>query len=118
MTRYTKLEGRRALPSANRVASDDEQDEPAPPAPTPAPAPPSHEEPSDPKKLLKRAKLLRLKAKKTNSDETRAKHMREAKALEQQATALNGARGALGKRKAREEADGRPRRPRLGTYPC
>ena len=112
MTRYTKLDGRRSIPSGHDVPSTDEPND------THAPAEPQNttsEESQDPKRLLKRAKLLRLKAKKTNSDETRAKHLQNAKALEQQANKLNGLRGSLGKRKKDEDAPRRNQRPRLGT---
>lgn len=115
MTRYTKLEGRRALPTANRTVFDDDEESKATTAPVsaaPEPeAPPAYVEP---KQLMKRAKLLRLKAKKANSDETRAKHLQNAKALEQQASVMNGRRGAVGKRKSRDDATGRQTRPRLG----
>lgn len=102
MTRYTKLEGRRALPSAGQTDADDEAQgvqEPvhnAPPAKERAPAPESGS--ADPKALLKRAKLLRLKAKKSKSEESRREYAKKVRELEKAANFANGKRGALGKR--------------------
>lgn len=91
MTRYTKLEGRRALP-AGAAPEEAPADEPAPPAAEAQP-----EARADPKKLLKRAKLMRLKAKKTNSDEHRAAFLKKLRELEREANKVNGQRGVLGK---------------------
>ena len=102
MTRYTKLEGRRALPSAGQTDADDEAQgvqEPvhnAPPAKERAPAPESGS--ADPKALLKRAKLLRLKAKKSKSEESWREYAKKVRELEKAANFANGKRGALGKR--------------------
>lgn len=112
MTRYTKLDGRRSIPSGHDVPLADEPTETNPPTVSQDAAP---GESQDPKRLLKRAKLLRLKAKKTNSNETREKHLQTAKALEQQVNNLNGLRGKLGKRKKDEDTPRRHQRPRLGT---
>lgn len=115
MTRYTKLEGRRALPSANPVALDENLEDFGKHKSDVAPA---QENLPDPKKLLKRAKLLRLKAKKTNSGEAKAKHTANARKLEHEANQMNGARGILGKRKHGNDTGKRDRRPRLGTFLC
>lgn len=122
MTRYTKLDGRRSIPSANNVDVVDEQVEDkeshASEDRVHDEQPPSHDENAqddiqDPKKLLKRAKLLRLKGKKSSSEEAKKKHLKNAKLLEQQAAKLNGVRGVLGKRKNKDEASKRVQRPRL-----
>lgn len=112
MTRYTKLEGRRSLtfgPSNDDV--DDEQTSlPRTEVQVEVHAPSS----ADPKALMKRAKLLRLKAKKTNSDASRDKYLLQAKDMEQKASAANGIRGKLAKRKHGAHDTGSRRR--LSTY--
>lgn len=96
MTRYTKLDGRRSL----AYGPSDTHHEDV-----------SHEKPKeisepldmpDPKALLKRAKLLRLKAKKAKTDASRDKFLAQAKDVERQIPLANGARGLLGKRHGRE----------------
>ncbi|WFD05829.1 hypothetical protein MVES1_001163 [Malassezia vespertilionis] len=109
MTRYTKLEGRRTIDNGARPITaicTQENNSNAVVMDTPMR--------EDPKKLLKRAKLLRLKAKKASSDETRAKFEREIKEVEIQVNASNGARGSLGKRKKQNNETSRSWRPRLG----
>ena len=114
MTRYTKLERRRAefttsnrdlrasaSPSASpqpetKVARTDSVNTPAPPGPTNGGAQ-GKREPSEPAKLLKRAKLLRLKAKKAKDDSRRGELQQQVRELERQANILNGERGAAGK---------------------
>ncbi|WFD30230.1 hypothetical protein MSPP1_001247 [Malassezia sp. CBS 17886] len=121
MTRYTKLDGRRSV--GTKVGIDEEGQSGGPAEKSRAgkvpearrgesggPAPSAG---GDPKLLLRRAKLLRLKAKKAKSDETRAKHLAEVKVLEKRATDANGARGALGKRRKEEMREERRTRPRL-----
>ena len=97
MTRYTKLDGRRSIshgpsgqteihgPSDEVTTKENELDQKI--------------HTNDPKALLKRAKLLRLKAKKAKSEEIQLRHLQQAKALEREASAANGSRGILGKRK-------------------
>ncbi|WFD33622.1 hypothetical protein MCUN1_000435 [Malassezia cuniculi] len=85
------LDGRRALPK-------DPVRETSPVEDAPAPEPVQQEPIADPKKLLKRAKLMRLKAKKTTSPESRAAYTKKVHELEREASRLNGKRGALGKR--------------------
>ena len=96
MTRYTKLDGRRSL----AYGPSDTHHEDV-----------SHEKPKeisepldmpDPKALLKRAKLLRLKAKKAKSEASRDKFLAQAKDVERQIPSANGARGLLGRRNGRE----------------
>ena len=72
---------------------------------------------NDPKALLKRAKLLRLKAKKAKSEEIQLRHLQQAKALEREASAANGSRGILGKRKGhnRDTSVTSGSRRRIGT---
>ena len=96
MTRYTKLEGRRALP-ADTVREEDTDDVPRTEA--------QNETIADPRKLLKRAKLMRLKAKKTNSPEHRATFSKRVRELESEAARMNGKRGTLGKRSRDEHGD-------------
>lgn len=96
MTRYTKLDGRRSV--AYGPSDIDHAD-------VPHETPKEIDEPldmPDPKALLKRAKLLRLKAKKAKSDASRDKFLAQAKDVERQIPSANGARGLLGKRNGRE----------------
>ena len=95
MTRYTKLDGRRSIASGDQPLNGiDEASESET-----AQVSTSSAVSEDPKALLKRAKLLRLKGKKAKTDEVREKHLHEAKELEKRANIANGARGVLGKRK-------------------
>lgn len=117
MTRYTKLDGRRSLTFGPSNVDVDYE-------PTSKSLPKSKEVQSgaheaggvDPKALLKRAKLLRLKAKKTTSDANRDKYLHEAKDMECRASAANGARGKLGKQKYHAHDTGF--RNRLSMYFC
>lgn len=135
MTRYTKLEGKQraplkasdhfgeknasapstdAVPSTVPVASTDEAATKKKVADDASPAPKLHvqaanasSEAATPTQLLKRVKLLRLKAKKAKTEEKRKAFLKEAKDVERQASALNGENGKAtgsrssdGKRKA------------------
>ncbi|WFD41816.1 hypothetical protein MPSI1_000452 [Malassezia psittaci] len=120
MTRYTKLEGRRSVPHGSALPSSDSEvqhtdinrtDEEAKRKTDDDQKGDTH----DPKKLLKRVKLLRLKAKKANSEEAKAKYLDSAKQLEQQASHNNGVRGRLGKRKSDDASSRRAQRPRLNA---
>lgn len=126
MTRYTKLDGRKALHkatdlSAPRVASDDEQPEastsasplppPSVPASSSAPATASTTEAeaaSDPKKLQSRLKLLRLKIKNAKSEEKKASLQGELAEVQQSLHASNGQKG----KKVASEREGGGKRKR------
>ncbi|PWN22433.1 hypothetical protein BCV69DRAFT_281427 [Microstroma glucosiphilum] len=129
MTRYTKLDGRKALHkatdlSAPRVAADDEQptaSTSASPLPPPSvPAPPSAAAPasiteadtaSDPKKLQSRLKLLRLKIKNAKSEEKKASLQGELAEVQQSLHAANGQKG----KKVASERDGSSKRKRANA---
>lgn len=137
MTRYTKLDKRRAEHDKQRPVgagnhSDDEAEpQPEPPMPVAAQDESSNEgkassegegkasneaedkskdkePPRDATQLLKRAKLMRLKAKKAKTDEKRRDLLRQCKDLERQASAANGERGRdKGKGKSSEQQGGK-----------
>lgn len=133
MTRYTKLEGRKKefLPASNHFDTQQEDDAGAgahQPVPAPviepkgvsapaAPAiagPPASEAQSqvhdddlretDVNKLMKRSKLLRLKAKKAKTPEKKRMLMKELRQLGQQIAAL-GSPKVNGKRKNNDEGE-------------
>ena len=147
MTRYTKLEGKARAPLkasdhfGEKSASAADKSAPEAPPTTESAASKdekplkrkaeddakitvkavktSTDEASSPAKLLKRVKLLRLKAKKAKTEEKRSAFLKEAKELDKQASALNGENGKAagvkssdGKRRAdsREGAMGAKRR--------
>jgi len=119
MTRYTKLEGRRAIPSGNDTAdatkyvesrSEESQD------PSNSTKVEQDTAQLDPKKLLKRSKLLRLKAKKAKSDEVRDKLLSDSKKMEKMVAKANGARGASGKRQAGAKEPAHASRLGLGMF--
>lgn len=113
MTRYTKLDGRRSIGTGSALVPSSptkENDEAGHTVPESAI---SARESADPKALLKRVKLLRLKAKKAKSEDARLKYLHQAKETEKMANAANGARGIKGKR---EVARGKHARARLGMY--
>ena len=96
MTRYTKLDGRRSVAYG---PSDMDHEDVTPEKPRELCGPLDM---PDPKALLKRAKLLRLKAKKAKSEAGRDKFLAQAKDVERQIPSANGARGLLGRRNGRE----------------
>lgn len=96
MTRYTKLDGRRSVAYG---PSDVDHEDVTPEKPRELCG--TLDMP-DPKALLKRAKLLRLKAKKAKSEAGRDKFLAQAKDVERQIPSANGARGLLGRRNGRE----------------
>lgn len=96
MTRYTKLDGRRSVAYG---PSDVDHEDVTPEKPRELCEPLDM---PDPKALLKRAKLLRLKAKKAKSEAGRDKFLAQAKDVERQIPSANGARGLLGRRNGRE----------------
>ena len=96
MTRYTKLDGRRSVAYG---PSDVDHEDVTPEKPRELCGPLDM---PDPKALLKRAKLLRLKAKKAKSEAGRDKFLAQAKDVERQIPSANGARGLLGRRNGRE----------------
>lgn len=117
MTRYTKLEGRRAIPSGGIATdvADDVENTSEVAGQLPSPSKPDQDDAQlDPKKLLKRSKLLRLKAKKAKSEEVRAKLLNDSKKMEKLVSKANGARGASGKRPLGTKDAARSTRPRLG----
>ncbi|WFC97730.1 hypothetical protein MYAM1_000449 [Malassezia yamatoensis] len=120
MTRYTKLEGRRSVPHGSTAPSSDSEAPHTDDMYTDEKIKRRNDDDHkgdalDPKKLLKRVKLLRLKAKKANSEEAKAKYLDSAKHLEQQASHNNGVRGRLGKRKSDDASLRRAQRPRLNA---
>ena len=96
MTRYTKLDGRRSVAYG---PSDMDHEDVTTEKPREVCGP---QDMPDPKALLKRAKLLRLKAKKAKSEAGRDKFLAQAKDVERQIPLANGARGVLGRRNGRE----------------
>lgn len=116
MTRYTKLEGRRAIPSGGglmRIEADAENDSEGTDVESPRPKLVQEDIQLDPKKLLKRSKLLRLKAKKAKSEEARLKLLHESKKMEKMVAKANG---AFGQRKADAKDSAFSKRVRLGTF--
>lgn len=142
MTRYTKLDKRRAefdksKPAPAALSSPEPEEESASPAAAAASGPSeeteaehdtskadtsSKEEEEPPKRdatqLLKRAKLIRLKAKKAKTEDKRRMLLRQCKDLERQASEANGEQGRNGnaKGKGKNDATGNaPQRPVLNA---
>jgi len=120
MTRYTKLDGRRAIPSGSHAEdlSNDVENISETLNNTPSSIKVEHGDVQlEPKKLLKRSKLLRLKAKKAKSEDARTKLLSDSKKMEKLAAKANGARGSLGSKRPLGVRDPtRSTRARLGMF--